>query len=415
MNNNYTYNTPDSFRHNNMSHNFHKSSLSWGAIAAGVVTALMTAMVLSLLFIGLGFSSFDVHSQNAGDHSGWALGLGSILLMLISLFAGSYLSGLLSGKHGLAHGFLTWATLSLVALLFSAMAITSALQFSGSLIGGAFNAGSTAISNNDVSISGQDINKQVNQSLKQYGLSDDFLASYRSQLSTALEGGKASIVSIDKLKNSLKSARNHIGDAAKEGYNNPDGLKAIGNKLATTLQKDLDALNAPITLSEVEKQLVSSGTTQEKAPAIAQNALNIYEAARADTRNKITDAKNLVDKGLNTATNWPNQATQMVGDATNKTGHGALWAAFSALLGAAISVIAGSLGAKRHNKYHKPHNIDNDSSYTGNVTGNARDNVAGLATGNVADYNRAYNPVNPAQPDRSTGQRILGDDIPPKL
>ncbi|WJW79971.1 YrzE family protein [Bartonella sp. TP] len=400
MNNNHTCNNPDYTRYNR-SYNFMRPSISWGAIAAGVVTSLITAMLLSLLFIGLGFSNFDINAQDAGTHSGLALGLGSIVIMILSLFAGGYLSGMLSGRSGGTHGFLTWATLSLVAFLLSAMAITSALQFSGSLIGGAFTAGATG----DAKTTQHEVNKEIDHTVKAYAFSDDFLDSYRSQLNSALDGGKAPVLSIDKLKNSLASARNQLSEAAKEGYNTPDSLKAIGDRLKNSLQRDIDGLNFTVTQTEVSKQLINNGMAKEKAQTVAQNALNIFNAAKADSRKKIVDAKNFVDKGLYNGKNLPDQAVQIAGDATNKAGHGALWACFSAVLGALVSALAGSMGTKKHTVNINHDYFDNGPHYDNNGRDDGRDY-------NGRDYTAANAPVTT---ERVTTHRILGDDISPRV
>lgn len=405
MNNNHTCNSPDYTRFNR-SYNFMRPSISWGAIAAGVVTSLIAAMLLSLLFIGLGFSNFDINAQDAGTHSGLALGLGSIVIMVLSLFAGGYLSGMLSGRSGGTHGFLTWATLSLVAFLLSAMAITSALQFSGSFIGGAFTAGTTG----DAKTTQHEVNKEIDHTVKQYAFSDEFLNSYNSQLNSALDGGKAPILSIDKLKNSLASARNQLSEAAKEGYNTPDSLKAIRDRLKNSLQRDIDGLNFTVTQTEVSKQLINNGMAKEKAQTVAQNALNIFNAAKIDARKKIVDAKDFVDNGMYNGKPLTDQAVQIAGDATNKAGHGALWACFSAILGAVISALAGSMGAKKHKANINHDYFDNGPHYDNGGSDYRSDR-------NGREYNdRDYAARNgPVTTERVTTHRILGDDISPRV
>jgi hypothetical protein len=111
--------------------------ISWGAIAAGTVTALALQVLLAMLGTGIGASTVDTLSS--GDTpSAAALGGGAaiwwVIACLISLMAGGWVAGRLSGvtrtAEGGMHGMLTWA----VAVLAMVYLVSSA---AGSLVRGA--------------------------------------------------------------------------------------------------------------------------------------------------------------------------------------------------------------------------------------------------------------------------------------
>src|SRR5690606_25255759 len=81
------------------------SNVSWGAIFAGVVTFLAVMVLLSLVTAGIGLTG-----------SGVGAGIWSVIAIALALGAGGYVAGALAVRSGLLHGFLTWAT-SLVAAL----------------------------------------------------------------------------------------------------------------------------------------------------------------------------------------------------------------------------------------------------------------------------------------------------------
>jgi hypothetical protein len=111
--------------------------ISWGAVLAGVALALATQLVLNLLGIGIGASSFDPASGTSPSAATFTIGAGIWWLLsgIISALVGGYTAGRLagqpSGSSGGWHGLTAWAmaTLLMVALLTTTI---------GAILGGAF-------------------------------------------------------------------------------------------------------------------------------------------------------------------------------------------------------------------------------------------------------------------------------------
>jgi hypothetical protein len=131
------------------------SAVSWGAIAAGAVVALSTALLLVTFGTGLGLASLSPW-QNAGPSPttfGIATGLGLIVVHWISSATGGYITGRLRTKwvslhthevffRDTAHGFVTWAVATLIGAIFLASAVSSVV--SGGVHAGATVAGGAA-------------------------------------------------------------------------------------------------------------------------------------------------------------------------------------------------------------------------------------------------------------------------------
>lgn len=109
--------------------------VSWGAIFAGTVVAVVVQLMLNALGVGFGMSALDPTAAN--PFSG--LGLGTILWLIIStliaLFAGGWVAGRLAGiprrADGAIHGFIAWGLATLVTLYLITSAVTT-------VVGGAF-------------------------------------------------------------------------------------------------------------------------------------------------------------------------------------------------------------------------------------------------------------------------------------
>lgn len=111
--------------------------ISWGAVLAGVALALATQLVLNLLGLGIGASSFDPASSANPSVATFSIGAGIWWLLsgIISALVGGYAAGRLAGQAkestGGWHGLTAWA---LATLLMFAMLTTTI----GAILGGAF-------------------------------------------------------------------------------------------------------------------------------------------------------------------------------------------------------------------------------------------------------------------------------------
>jgi hypothetical protein len=118
--------------------------ISWGAVVAGVVMALVTQLLLNMLGIGVGVATLNPSGADnpAASTFSIAAGIWYALSGIIAAFVGGYLAGRLSGrpKESTAgwHGLTAWALTTLV--IFYLLTTTV-----GSLIGGVFSTVSSAV------------------------------------------------------------------------------------------------------------------------------------------------------------------------------------------------------------------------------------------------------------------------------
>ncbi len=123
---------------------FFRNRAAWGAIFAGMVTALVLQVLLNMLGLGIGASTLD--AWNTGDNpSVSAFSTSAGIFWAVSGIVASLIGGIVAGRlcgssdANVArwHGFVSWAATTLLVFYL----LTSAV---GGLIGGAFNAlGST--------------------------------------------------------------------------------------------------------------------------------------------------------------------------------------------------------------------------------------------------------------------------------
>lgn len=102
--------------------------ISWGAILAGTIIALVTQLALSLLGLAIGLGTVDPTAE-ANPFSGLATGAGIWLAVstILSLLAGGFtaarLAGLPKRTDGILHGLVTWGLVTLLAVFLTSSAV----------------------------------------------------------------------------------------------------------------------------------------------------------------------------------------------------------------------------------------------------------------------------------------------------
>lgn len=111
--------------------------VSWGAIFAGGVVALGAQLLLTLLGIAIGLSTFEPLTEGAISQAvGIGAGIWWTVTALVSLFLGGWTAGRLSGmplrQDAMMNGIIAWALVTLLSVVLVGTG-------TGVIIGGAFN------------------------------------------------------------------------------------------------------------------------------------------------------------------------------------------------------------------------------------------------------------------------------------
>lgn len=278
--------------------------ISWGAVFAGVVMVLAVQILLSMLGLGIGFSTVDP-AQNGGTPSASSLSIGAGLWWgvsyLLALAVGGYVAARLAAiatpLEGVLHGLLTWA----FALLIAVYLLSTAL---GGIIGGAFNAISGTLST-----AGQTVKEAAPQIAQVAGITPDVVK--------------------QRAKDLLSAA--------------PTGA-------------DPTTLTAEDAQREVAANLGTLVTGDDQAKEAARNRITAIVAAQANVTPE--EARQRLDKLETQATQTKNQAVEQakeVGDkATDGLARASLMAFAALLLGAGAAGVGGHLSTRRRHSFERP-------------------------------------------------------------
>ncbi|MCC8173668.1 MAG: hypothetical protein LIO65_04580 [Odoribacter sp.] len=91
--------------------------ISWGSIIGGIVTVLAISFLLSLIGTSISLFMLDPLDSDPFAGVGTSFGIWTVISILISLAAGGFVAGKLAAKDGIIHGFLTWASSLIIAII----------------------------------------------------------------------------------------------------------------------------------------------------------------------------------------------------------------------------------------------------------------------------------------------------------
>ena len=120
------------------------NKVSWGAVFAGVVVALVVQVLLTMLGVGIGIATLDPGTGDNPAASTFSItaGIWYAVSGIIAAFIGGYIAARLSGRTvpmtGALHGLTTWAFTTLLVLYLLSTAI-------GAIVGGAFSGLASAL------------------------------------------------------------------------------------------------------------------------------------------------------------------------------------------------------------------------------------------------------------------------------
>ena len=290
--------------------------VSWGAILAGAVVAVVVGFLLNLLGLGVGFTTFDpASSDDTAGGLGIAQGIWTVVSALLSLFAGGWVAGRLAGMprttDGAIHGVVTWAVTTLLGLYLLTTGVGSVVSGVTSLLGSGLSA------------AGQGVAAVAPEAARAVGLGDVDLSTIRAEADQILRQTGDPDLAPDALADDAREVR----DGALEDAADADLQGAItrafgraGEIASAADRQDLvNVLVARTDLSEAEARQ-SVARWEDQAARLRRTASDAVQTIRED-------------------------APAVAGDVTDALGIAALVGFFALLLGAVAAGAGGMMGS----------------------------------------------------------------------
>jgi len=265
--------------------------ISWSAVFAGVIAALIVHILLGLLGTAIGATTIDPQQeQNPLQHLGTGALIWSGVSMLIAMAVGSYVAGRLAQREGALHGLLMFGVSTVITLWL-------AISLASGIIGGAFNilgSGMNALGSG-ISAVAPSVTNMAKEKLQENNINLDDL---KGELETTLRQTGKPELQPENLKQDANSEANNAENQAKNTAQNPQNadtdianwMKGVINRHSDTLQAaDRDALKNIIKArtgkSDAEAEQIVNQTEQSYQKAVQQ-----YQQLKQEAEQKAREA-----------------------------------------------------------------------------------------------------------------------------
>ncbi len=310
----------------------HFRKVSWGAVFAGMVIAVVVQLVLSLLGAGIGLSTVDPLRYNTPDASTFGIGAGIwwVISSVVALYAGGWVAGHLSGSpdktDAVLHGLLTWAVAAIVTVYLLASIVGSVVRGGASVVGKA-----ASVAGSGISAAAGPLGDAAKGQLSANGITLDSMKDQVQKL-MAQTGNPA--LQPGALAGQASAAAGQMTSAAASAG-------STGNSPATDLQGELQKIitSGKATVDQVDRDSVvnvvmaQTGVSRPEAEQRTDAWIKQYQDARAQLEQKKTEAEA--------------KARQVADDAASASSKAALGAVAALVLGALAAAFGGMAARRR--------------------------------------------------------------------
>lgn len=298
--------------------------ISWGAIFAGAVVAVVLGLVLNLLGLGIGLSTFEpATGTDSARGLGIAQGLWFVVSSLLSLFAGGWVAGHLAGLprrvDGTLHGVVTWGLTTLLTVYLVGSGVGRVVGGAASLVGSGLGAAGEGIA-----AAAPGATQALGRELDERGIT---LNTVRSEAEALLRDTGNPNLSPEALEAQARAARSDAQAGAEQVAQAP---------ASTDLRAAFDNVfaRAEGVASEADREALVNVLTArtDMTDAEARQTIAQWEQTLGAARAQVDTLRT--------------QAGVAAEDATNAIGRGALAGFFALLLGGLAAAFGGGLGAR---------------------------------------------------------------------
>ncbi|MDF7815412.1 hypothetical protein [Hymenobacter sp. YC55] len=301
--------------------------ISWGAIFAGAVLALVIQLALSLLGLGIGLGTIDpLEEQNPMAGIGIGAAIWWVVSMLVSLYLGATVASRLAGMprptDGLLHGLLTWAVVTLLTFYLLTTAV-------GRIIGGVTGVAGRALSGagRGLAAVAPEAGEAIKGELKERGIDVTDLKREARQL--LRQTGKAEL-NPDNLAREARAAGRDAQAEAGQSAANPqaagDNFDDVIDRLTSRAENIGDAADRDAAVNVVMQR---TGKNRAESEQVVDNWITTAKQARV----KLDEAKV--------------KAEAQARESGDKAAAGLSKAALLAALGLGLGAAAAAFGGRR--------------------------------------------------------------------
>jgi len=247
--------------------------ISWSAVFAGVICALIIHILLTLLGTAIGATTIDpLQEGNPFKHLGTGALVWTAIEMLLAIVAGAYVAGRLAQREGALHGLLMFG-ISTVITIYLAISLAS------SVLGGAMNILGTGFQavGQGISAAAPSVTQIAKDKLQENNIN---LNDMQRELETTLRQTGKPELQPEKLKQDANNEAQNAENQANNTANHPQTADTdLANWFKGVIDRHADTLQAAD--REALKNIIKArtGKSDQEAEQIVNQAEQSYQQA----------------------------------------------------------------------------------------------------------------------------------------
>ena len=247
--------------------------ISWSAIFAGVICALIIHILLTLLGTAIGATTIDpLQEDNPFKHLGTGALVWTAIEMLLAIAAGGYVAGRLAQREGALHGLLMFG-ISTVLTIYLAVSLAS------SVLGGAMNILGTGFQavGSGISAAAPSVTQMAKDKLQQNNIN---LNDMQKELETTLRQTGKPELQPENLKQDANNEAQNAENQANNTANHPQTADTdLANWFKGVIARHSDTLQAAD--RDALKNIIKArtGKSDQEAEQIVNQAEQSYQQA----------------------------------------------------------------------------------------------------------------------------------------
>jgi hypothetical protein len=325
--------------------------VSWGSIFGGVITVLAISMLLAILGSSISFFMLDPMSDRPASGVGTAIGIWTILALLISLAAGGFVAGKLAGADGIIHGFLVWGTTLILAALFSIFLIRGAVKVTTNVLGSVFSVTGNILSGTGsvIESGASELSDQVQNIFGNIDFSSDRTSQeVRKDIRNALRKSEVREFQPEYLEGQMKAIRADFNRSIKRLATHPNDADRIISGFTDRLKKRGDSFASSIDRNDLTKAIANnSKMSQAEVEKAVDEYMTLFSNMQAESREQIQNLEQAIDQAKQEWEQIKYNARVEADKISNKAGWATFWSFIALLVGAALCSYAGMFGVKK--------------------------------------------------------------------
>lgn len=328
-----------------------RKRISWASIFGGVITVLAISSLLAILGSSIGLFMFDPQSANPVGGIGTTIGIWTILSLLISMVAGGFVAGKLAGEDGMIHGFLVWATSLIVAIILGVFLAVGTVKATFNILGSI-----SSVTGNIISGVGGTVKDGIS------GISDqvedlfgniDFDTNtdrndMRQDIRMALRKSGVREFQPEYLRKQIDAVKSDLNKSVKRIARNPNNADMIANDFLGRLQNRVDNFSSNIDKEDLVKTVANnSNLSRQQAEETVDEYIELTNNAVEKGKEQLAALQQSVEQAKQEWNTMKQNALEEADKASNAAARSALFSFFGILIGAVLSIFAGSFGVKK--------------------------------------------------------------------